>query len=420
MGIFLLYNLCMSKQLLLEGINEICDAVKSTYGNNGSHVLFDEPVRFTLDGVSVAKDLPDPEDKIKRIGYNLIRSITSKTEQEVGDGTTTTAVFAQVLANSALSVEGNKSEIRQGLHDALHETIKKIKKEEGHLLNVAKTSCKDDELAKNIVEILEKDPDMHIDIKKGGDVSYKINSGITLGSGYNNPSFAQNGVFRAENCLVYVLDDSLTSITELDKILLQAKGRQVVFIGEKICGQALETLIRNNVKLKTCAIDVENADKLAEIIGTGFLEAKSIEVFKDKTILSLDKDISDVIDNSNHTDIEKKALKGQVCEFNIGGETEEEQLDRFYRVEDAIGSTRNAIKSGSVKGGGQAFLVKLDPKGSSDYILGYKILEKALQEPHRILGGGDTYDSYLVSVVALTNAVILADLLLNTGKIYAN
>lgn len=410
----------MSKQLLLEGINEVCNAVKSTYGHNGSHVLFDEPVRFTLDGVSVAKDLPDPEDKIKKIGYDLIRSVTSKTEQEVGDGTTTTAVLSQSLANSALSVEGNKQDIRQGLHDALQETIKKIKPEEGHLFNVAKTSCKDDELAKNIVEILEKDSDMHIDIKLGGEVGYQLFSGLTLGSGYNHPKFAQNGVFRAENCLVYVLDDSLSSITELDKILLQAKGRQVVFIAEQIGGQALETLIGNNEKLKTCAINVENADKLAEIIGTGFLEAKSIEVHKDKTILSLTKDISEAVDNSTHTDLEKKALKGQVCEFNIGGETAEEQKDRFYRVEDAIGSVRNAIKTGVVKGGGQAFLVELEPDGNSDYILGYKILEKALKEPYNILGGGDTYDSYLVSVVALTNAVILADLLLNTGHIYAH
>lgn len=411
----------MSKQILLEGINEVCDAIKSTYGKDGKHVLFNNPPRFTLDGVSVAKFFPQQEDKTKQLGIDLIRSITTKTEIEVGDGTTTTAVLAQSLANSVLNLSGN-NEIRNGIKDATLEAIKKIKKEEGdYLFNVAVTSCKDKELAQNIVDILKTSEEAEIDIKMGGEVGYIINNGITIGYGYNHPVFAKNGLYTASDCLLYVSEDTLTSNTELLDIIKRAEGKQVVFLGEQISGQALETLVNNNKKLNTCAINVEGAHKFAEIIGSGFVDIKNITVSKDKTIIVPVEDVTERIENSNYTEQEKKAFKGLLCEFSIGGETEEEKMDRFYRVEDAIGSVRSAIKGGVVKGGGQAFLVKLNPKGGeADYILGYKIVEKALQVPHSLLGGGDSYDSYLVTTTALSNAVALAELLLNTEYIYAN
>lgn len=409
-----------AREKIRAGVNKLADTVKVTLGPKGRNVLLDKSFggpSITNDGVTIAKEI-DLEDKFENMGAQLVKEVASKTNDAVGDGTTTATLLAQGMINEGLkSVAAGSSSmaIRHGIEkatlavlDHLKKNAKKISTKE-EIAQVAGISANDKEIGDLIATVFDKIGNtgvITVEQSQALGVEFELTEGMQFDQGYvspylvTDPSRMQSIV---ENPNILITDKKISSIQEILPLLEQlAKTgkKDLVIIAEDVEGEALATLVVNKLRgiLNVLAIKApgfgdrrkEMLQDIAVLTGgvvisedAGMkLDAATVEMLGKSRRVVADKDKSTVVDGKGNakeienritqikTQIEKSTsdydkdklkerlgkLSGGVAVIKVGAATEVEQKEKQHRVEDAKEATRAAIEEGVVAGGGVALI----------------------------------------------------------------
>jgi chaperonin GroEL len=441
-----------ARQRMLKGVNILADAVKITLGPKGRNVVLDKSFgapTITKDGVSVAKEI-ELENKFENMGAQMVKEVASQTSDKAGDGTTTATVLAQAIVTEGLkSVAAgmNPMDLKRGIDKALIAAIKELKQlskpctDEKAIAQVGTISANSDKVIGDIIaQAMEKvGKEGVITVEEGSTLENELDvvEGMQFDRGYLSPYFVtdqQAMTTELETPFVLLYDKKISNIRELLPILeAAAKGsRSLLIIAEDIEGEALATLVLNNIRgiVKVAAVKapgfgdrrkamlqdiaiLTGGQVISEEVGlsleTATVEslgsAKRITISKDNTII-IDgageaKDISDRVNQirsqieSATSDYDKEKLQervaklaGGVAVIKVGAATEVEMKEKKARVEDALHATRAAVEEGVVPGGGVALVRALngfaDLKGDNhDQDIGIKIARRAMEEPLR-------------------------------------
>lgn len=457
-----------ARKKLLEGVEQISDAVKVTLGPKGRNVLLSKSYgapTVTKDGVSVAKEI-ELEDPFENMGVQLLKEVASKTNDVAGDGTTTATVLAYSMVKEGLKAVAaglTPLELKRGMDKAVSLAVDEISKnskmikgskEVEHVASVSANN--DEEIGKILAEAIEKvGKDGVIDVQEAKTMETTIDyvEGMQFDRGYISPYFVTDHermetVF--ENAYILIYDKTISTMKDLLPLLekVAQSGKQLLIIAEDVDGEALATLIVNNLRgaLKTCAIKApgfgdrrkEMLEDIAILTGGQVISetlglklenatvdmlgsAKTIKVDKENTTIidgaGKKKDIEDRVAqikkqieaSDSEYDIEKlrerqAKLVGGVAVINIGAVTEVEMKEKKHRVEDALSATRAALDEGIVSGGGLALinaacaLEKVDVSGlSQDMQTGFKIVKRALEEPIRQIAANAGLDGAVIA-----------------------
>ncbi|PTU32768.1 chaperonin GroEL [Stenotrophobium rhamnosiphilum] len=439
---------------MVAGVNILANAVKVTLGPKGRNVILDKAYgapTVTKDGVSVAKEI-ELKDKFENMGAQLVKEVASKTSDAAGDGTTTATVLAQAILNEGLkSVTAgvDPMDIKRGIDKAVEAVSNEIKrlstpcKDRKAIAQVGTVSANADT---NIGDIIAKAMDKVgkegvITVEEGSGLENELSvvEGMQFDRGYLSPYFinqAQSQQVEHENPLILITEKKISNIRELLPVLegVAKAGRPLMIIAEDVEGEALATLVVNNLRgiLKVVAVKAPGfGDRRKEMLkdiailtgGTVISEEVGLSLEK-ATIADLgtakkvqiDKENTTVIDGAGKkdkitnrikeiraqmedatSDYDKEKLSerlaklaGGVAVIKVGAATEVEMKEKKARVEDALHATRAAVEEGIVAGGGVALvraaktLEKL--KGANDdQTVGINILRRAIQEPLRMI-----------------------------------
>ena len=439
---------------MVAGVNVLANAVKVTLGPKGRNVILDKSYgapTVTKDGVSVAKEI-ELKCKFENMGAQLVKEVASKTSDAAGDGTTTATVLAQAILNEGLkSVTAgvDPMDIKRGIDkavEAVSEEIKRLStpcKDRKAIAQVGTVSANADEaIGKIIADAMDKvGKEGVITVEDGSGLENELNvvEGMQFDRGYLSPYFinqAQSQQVEHESPLILITDKKISNIRELLPVLEQVAkaGRPLIVISEDVEGEALATLVVNNLRgiLKVAAVKapgfgdrrkemlkdiatLTGATVIAEEVGLSLEKATLAELGTAKKV-QIDKENTTIIDGAGKkdkitarikeiraqvedatSDYDKEKLQerlaklsGGVAVIKVGAATEVEMKEKKARVEDALHATRAAVEEGIVAGGGVAFvraakvLEKL--KGANDdQTVGINILRRAIQEPLRMI-----------------------------------
>lgn len=457
-----------ARKKLLSGVDQISSAVKVTLGPKGRNVLLSKSYgapTVTKDGVSVAKEV-ELADPFENMGAQLLREVASKTNDVAGDGTTTATVLAYSMVKEGLKAVAaglTPLELKRGMDKAVALSVEEIKKnaksikgsaEVAHVASVSANN--DEEIGKILADAIEKvGKDGVIDVQEAKTMETTTDyvEGMQFDRGYISPYFVTDHermetVF--ENAYILIYDKTISTMKDLLPLLekVAQTGSQLLIIAEDVDGEALATLIVNNLRgaLKTCAIKApgfgdrrkEMLEDIAILTGgqvisesLGYkLENATLEMLGVAKTVKVDKENTTIIDGSGKKkDIEERVaqikkqieatdseydreklqerlakLVGGVAVINIGAITEVEMKEKKHRVEDALSATRAAIDEGIVAGGGLALinaataLDKADLSGlSQDELMGFKIVKRALEEPIRQIAANAGLDGAVIA-----------------------
>jgi len=441
-----------ARSRMVAGVNVLANAVKVTLGPKGRNVVLDKSFgapTVTKDGVSVAKEI-ELKDKFENMGAQLVKEVASKTSDEAGDGTTTATVLAQAIVNEGLkSVTAgiDPMDIKRGIDKAVEAVVEEIKKnavpckDRKAIAQVGTVSANADEaIGKIIADAMDKvGKEGVITVEDGSGLENELNvvEGMQFDRGYLSPYFinnAQSQQVELENPLILITDKKVSNIRELLPVLegVAKSGRPLLIIAEDVEGEALATLVVNNLRgiLKVAAVKAPGfGDRRKEMLkdiailtgGTVITEelglsiekaslndlgtAKKVQIEKENTtiidgagkkdaITSRIKEIKAQIEAAT-SDYDKEKLQerlaklsGGVAVIKVGAATEVEMKEKKARVEDALHATRAAVEEGIVAGGGvmlvRASKVLEKLKGANeDQSVGIQILRRAIQEPLR-------------------------------------
>ncbi len=441
-----------ARSRMVAGVNILANAVKVTLGPKGRNVVLDKSFgapTVTKDGVSVAKEI-ELKDKFENMGAQLVKEVASKTSDEAGDGTTTATVLAQAIVNEGLkSVTAgiDPMDIKRGIDKAVEAVVEEIKKnsvackDRKAIAQVGTVSANADEaIGKIIADAMDKvGKEGVITVEDGSGLENELNvvEGMQFDRGYLSPYFinnAQSQQVELENPLILITDKKISNIRELLPVLegVAKSGRPLLIIAEDVEGEALATLVVNNLRgiLKVAAVKAPGfGDRRKEMLkdiailtgGTVITEELGLSIEKAALTdlgtakkVQIDKENTTVIDGigkkdkikariseirsqieaaTSDYDKEKLSerlakLSGGVAVIKVGAATEVEMKEKKARVEDALHATRAAVEEGIVAGGG-VMLVRaskvLDKlKGANDdQTVGVGILKRAIQEPLR-------------------------------------
>ena len=421
---------------LAKGVNTLADAVTVTMGPKGRYVAlqrtFGAPT-ITNDGVSVAKEI-ELEDNIENMGAQLVKEVATKTNDTVGDGTTTATLLAQAIVNDGLrnvAAGANPLAIRRGIDKAVNAAVAEMKKQakpvetKEQIASVGTISAGDPEVGEKIAEAMEV-------VGKDGVITVE---GMQFDKGYVSAYFVtDNDRMEAvmKDPYILITDQKISSVQDIMPVLeaVQRAGRGLLIIAEDIDGEALPTLVLNKIRgaLNVCAVKapgygdrrkrilediavltggqaaldelgVKVADITADMLGT----AKSVTISKDNTVVvggagskeAIDARIAQIKGEMENTtsDFDREKLQerlaklsGGVAVIKVGAATESELKEIKHRVEDALQATRAAVEEGIVAGGGVAFMdavpaldaVEIDDPEEK---IGVDIVKKALTAP---------------------------------------
>ena len=441
-----------ARSKLVEGVNILANAVKVTLGPKGRNVVlersFGSPI-VTKDGVSVAKEI-ELADKLQNIGAQLVKEVASRTSDDAGDGTTTATVLAQAIVREGLKYVAaglNPLDLKRGIDKAVIAAVEELKKiskpttTSKEIAQVATISANGEEsIGQRIAEAIDRvGKEGVITVEDGKSLEDELNvvEGLQFDRGYLSPYFINDQdkqVAVLDEPFVLLHDKKISNIRDLLPVLEQVAkaGRPLLIIAEDVEGEALATLVVNNIRgiLKTVAVKAPGfgdrrkalLEDIAILTGgqviaeeTGLTlekatlaelgQAKRIEVGKENTIVidgagdtkniqARVKQIRVQIDEaSSDYDREKlqervAKLAGGVAVIKVGGATEIEVKEKKDRVDDALHATRAAVEEGIVPGGGVALIrVKQAISGlkgaNADQDAGVKIVLRALEEPLR-------------------------------------
>jgi len=405
-----------AREEILKGVNLLADTVKVTLGPKGRNVTSEQsfgPPRVTKDGVSVAKAI-DNMVKDHKLGIQLVTTVATKTNETVGDGTTTATVLTQALAkegNKAVEAGFNPMDLKRGIDlavNALIENIKKVSKKietNEEISQVATISANGDkEVGQKITEAITKvgnEGIITVEEAKNFEFKLDVTQGMSIDKGYVSPYFVTNPekmIAELENPLILLIERSLSSLQPILPLIEEVAktGRHFLIIAEDIEGEVLSTLVLNKIRgaLKVVAVKApsfgdnnkEILNDLAVLTGAELVSsefgikaenitmkmlgsARKVTVSKDKTIIidgngaaenikvrcdQLRTSIKDTTSNYEKEQLKSRLAKftGGVAVLKVGGATEVEVKERKDRIEDALHATRAAIEEGIVPGGG--------------------------------------------------------------------
>ncbi|CAK3173989.1 chaperonin GroEL [Vibrio crassostreae] len=449
-----------SRQKMLNGVNLLADAVKVTLGPKGRNVVLDKsfgaPV-ITKDGVSVAKEI-ELEDKFENMGAQMLKQVASKANEEAGDGTTTATLLAQSLINEGLKAVAsgmNPMDLKRGIDKATEAAVNKLREisqpcsDKESITQVGSISANSDRLIGNIIaEAMEKvgrNGVITVEEGQGLDNELAVVDGMQFDRGYISPYFMTNhesGTVELDNPYILMVDKKVSNIRELLPILEEVakQSRSLLILAEDIEGEALATLVVNNMRgiVRTAAVKApgfgDNRKAMMEDIavltsGTLICEdlghelekstleqlgsAKKVTITKETTTIvggvaneQIIKDRVKSIENqiefaNSKYDKEKlqqriAKLAGGVAVIKIGAATEVEMKEKKDRVDDALHATRAAVEEGIVAGGGVA-LAKIGKElvdltgDNDDQNVGIRVALRAMEEPLRqiVTNAGD-------------------------------
>lgn len=443
-----------ARKKLLSGVEQISQAVKVTLGPKGRNVLLDKKFgapTVTKDGVSVAKEI-ELEDPYENMGAQLLKEVATKTNDVAGDGTTTATVLAYSMVREGLKAVAagmTPIELKRGMDKAVAIAVDDIKKsskeikssdEVAHVASVSANN--DEEIGKILADAIEKvgkDGVITVEEAKTMETTTDYVEGMQFDRGYISSYFVTDRdrmetVF--ENPYILIHDKKISNMKDMLPLLekIAQSSRPLLIIAEDVDGEALATLIVNNLRgtLKTCAVKapgfgdrrkamlediaiLTGGEVITEELGlklenadiSQLGQAKSVKIDKDNTTIidgtGKQKDIKDRIAQikaqveESTSDYDKEKLKerlaklaGGVAVINIGAVTEVEMKEKKHRVEDALSATRAALEEGIIPGGGVALIqaaAALDKAEISDLTdderVGFKIVKRALEEPIR-------------------------------------
>ena len=404
---------------LAKGVNTLADAVTTTMGPKGRYVALQRSYgapTITNDGVSVAKEI-ELEDNIENMGAQLVKEVATKTNDTVGDGTTTATLLAQVIVNEGLrnvAAGANPIAIRRGIDKAVDAVVDEMKKSaqqvstKDQIASVGTISASDPTVGAKIsdaMEVVGKDGVITVEESQTFGIDIDTVEGMQFDKGYISPYFATNNdTMTAELANPYILmtDQKVSNIQDILPILeaVQKQGSPLLIIAEDVDGEALATLILNKLRgvLNVCAVKapgygdrrkrmlediavltggqvamkelgINLTDVTAEMLG----RAKSVKISKDNTTVvggagskeAIEERIgqikSEIENTTSDFDREKlqerlAKLSGGVAVIKVGAATESELKEIKHRIEDALQATRAAVEEGIVAGGGVAFL----------------------------------------------------------------
>ena len=404
---------------LAKGVNTLADAVTTTMGPKGRYVALQRSYgapTITNDGVSVAKEI-ELKDPVENMGAQLVKEVATKTNDTVGDGTTTATLLAQVIVNEGLrnvAAGANPIAIRRGVDKAVEAVVEEMKKSaqqvstKEQIASVGTISASDPAVGAKIsdaMEVVGKDGVITVEESQTFGIDIDTVEGMQFDKGYISPYFATNNdnmTAELSNPYILMTDQKISNIQDILPILeaVQKQGSPLLIIAEDVDGEALATLILNKLRgvLNVCAVKapgygdrrkrmlediavltggqvamkelgINLTDVTAEMLG----RAKSVKITKDNTTVvggagakqAIDERVnqikSEIENTTSDFDREKlqerlAKLSGGVAVIKVGAATESELKEIKHRIEDALQATRAAVEEGIVAGGGVAFL----------------------------------------------------------------
>jgi chaperonin GroEL len=450
-----------ARQKMFAGVNILANAVRVTLGPKGRNVVLDKSFgapTVTKDGVSVAKEI-ELDDKFENMGAQMVKEVASQTSDAAGDGTTTATVLAQAILREGLkSVAAgmNPMDLKRGVDKAtiaIVEELKKLSKpceDDKAIAQVGSISANaDPEIGEVISEAMQKvGKEGVITVEEGSGLANELDvvEGMQFDRGYLSPYFINDQASQSvelENPLILLYDKKISNIRDLLPVLegVAKAGRPLLLVAEDVEGEALATLVVNNIRgiVKVAAVKapgfgdrrkamlqdiavLTGGQVVSEEVGLSLEkttvedlgEAKKIQITKENTTIidgagraedikgRVDQINAEIEESSSDYDKEKlqervAKLSGGVAVIKVGAATEIEMKEKKARVEDALHATRAAVEEGVVVGGGIAYIRALSAldklKGDNDdQDVGINILRRAVEEPLRQIvnnAGGD-------------------------------
>lgn len=441
-----------ARQKMLAGVNVLADAVKATLGPKGRNVVLEKSFgapTVTKDGVSVAKEI-ELKDRFENMGAQMVKEVASQASDEAGDGTTTATVLAQSIVNEGLkSVAAgmNPMDLKRGIDKAIIAAVKHIQsiaqpcEDSKSIAQVGSISANSDTSIGDIIADamgkVGKEGVITVEEGSGLENELDVVEGMQFDRGYLSPYFINNQdnmSVELESPYLLLVDKKITNIRELLPTLeaVAKSGKPLVIVAEDVEGEALATLVVNNMRgiVKVAAVKapgfgdrrkamlqdiavLSGATVISEEVGLDLenasLEhlgsAKRITMNKENTVIvdgagdpsAIESRVgqirAQIEDTSSEYDREKlqervAKLAGGVAVIKVGAATEIEMREKKARVEDALHATRAAVEEGVVPGGGTALLRAVasiaDLVGDNeDQNAGIGIARRAMEAPLR-------------------------------------
>lgn len=441
-----------ARKSLQAGIDKLADTVKITMGPKGRNVVLDKKFGsplITNDGVTIAKEI-ELEDAFENMGAQMLKEVATKTNDAAGDGTTTATLLAQAMIREGMkniAAGANPMIVKKGMAKAVETAVGTVisnsKKIEGSddIARVATVSSADENVGKLIADAMEKvtaDGVITIEESKTAETYSEVVEGMQFDRGYISPYMVTDtekmeAVY--DDPYILITDKKIASIQEILPLLEQLvqSGKKLVIIAEDIEGEALTTLILNNLRgtFKCAAVKapgfgdrrkemlqdiaiLTGGQVISEELGLELKDtaieqlgrARQVVINKENTIIVDGSGNSDDIKNrtaqikaqieTTTSDFDKEKLQerlaklsGGVAVIKVGAATEIEMKEKKLRIEDALAATKAAVEEGIVAGGGTALInaipavEELIPSLEGDEKTGAQIILRALEEPVR-------------------------------------
>jgi chaperonin GroEL len=441
-----------ARSRMVRGVNILANAVKATLGPKGRNAVLDKSFgapTITKDGVSVAKEI-ELKDKFENMGAQMVKEVASNTSDEAGDGTTTATVLAQAIIREGLKAVAsgrNPMDIKRGIDKGVTAAIEELKKlskpckDTKAIAQVGTISANSDaSIGKTIAEAMEKvGKEGVITVEEGSGLANELDvvEGMQFDRGYLSPYFINNQASQStelEKPYILLVDKKISNIREMLPVLegVAKAGRPLLVVAEDVEGEALATLVVNNIRgiLKVAAVKapgfgdrrkamlqdiavLTGGTVISDEVGLSLEKATLNDLGEAKKVL-VEKENTTVIDGAGKaadikarvesvrqqieeatSDYDKEKLQervaklsGGVAVIKVGAATEVEMKEKKARVEDALHATRAAVEEGVVPGGGvalirvQKVLEKLEG-ANEDQTVGIAILKRSIEEPLR-------------------------------------
>ncbi|CBJ43966.1 chaperone Hsp60 (GroEL), part of GroE chaperone system [Ralstonia solanacearum CFBP2957] len=456
---------------MVEGVNILANAVKVTLGPKGRNVVLERSFggpTVTKDGVSVAKEI-ELKDKLQNMGAQMVKEVASKTSDNAGDGTTTATVLAQSIVREGMKYVAagmNPMDLKRGIDKAVAAAVEELKNiskpttTSKEIAQVGAISANSDEsIGQRIAEAMDKvGKEGVITVEDGKSLADELDvvEGMQFDRGYLSPYFINNPekqVVQLDNPFVLLFDKKISNIRDLLPVLEQVakSGRPLLIIAEDVEGEALATLVVNNIRgiLKTAAVKapgfgdrrkamlediaiLTGGQVIAEEVGltlekatlNDLGQAKRVEIGKENTTIidgagdarniearvkQVRAQIEEATSDYDREKLQERVAKlaGGVAVIKVGAATEVEMKEKKARVEDALHATRAAVEEGIVAGGGVALLraraaISSLKGANADQDAGIKIVLRAMEEPLRqiVTNAGDEASVVVANVIA--------------------
>ncbi|HFI2199300.1 TPA: chaperonin GroEL [Pseudomonas aeruginosa] len=449
-----------ARKKMLVGVNVLADAVKATLGPKGRNVVLDKSFgapTITKDGVSVAKEI-ELKDKFENMGAQLVKDVASKANDAAGDGTTTATVLAQAIVNEGLKAVAagmNPMDLKRGIDKATVAIVAQLKElakpcaDTKAIAQVGTISANSDEsIGQIIAEAMEKvGKEGVITVEEGSGLENELSvvEGMQFDRGYLSPYFVNKPDTMAaelDSPLLLLVDKKISNIREMLPVLeaVAKAGRPLLIVAEDVEGEALATLVVNNMRgiVKVAAVKapgfgdrrkamlqdiaiLTGGTVISEEVGLS-LEGATLEHLGNAKRVVINKENTTIIDGAGvQADIEARVLQirkqieettsdydreklqerlaklaGGVAVIKVGAATEVEMKEKKARVEDALHATRAAVEEGVVPGGGVALVRALQAieglnGDNEEQNVGIALLRRAVESPLRqiVANAGD-------------------------------